>query len=320
MSTSLPFASQKVSLLTDLRQRPALLLRELLWRWLCGGMLLALAGYDGWRIWTASQPALQATGLFRLSSDSLLEDPSQIATAFAAATGIVRPLVEHAAAGLAPLAIFCWVAAFGLGRTSVLASYDARLPRRPWLLAACEGVRVGALLAASAVWSALVQVASSVALKGASPNLLLYAVLMLGATVAVLLVWGRVARAVELSQAIALVESLAFREAFRRAWRPGSTLAAQQVRPIRKAAGRARLFLLVAAFVFTLLPAPFAAGWPLAVWWVVLSLVLLAAADAVRLGVLFALVGMVREARSVTPFAPGVSASVSRVASPGTRH
>ncbi len=307
MSTSpLPFAPGRISLFTDLRQQPALLLRELVWRWLCGGVLLALAGYDGWRIWAASLPALQATGLFRLSPDSLVEDPSQLATAFAAACGIVRPLVEHAAAGLAPLAIFCWVAAFAVGRAAVLARYDPRLPRRPWLLAACEGMRVGVLLAASAIWSGLIQLASSVALRGAAPNLLLYLVLALAATAAVLLLWGRVARAVELSQALALIESLSFQDAFRLAWRPERALAAQQVRPIRKAASRARLYLLVTAFVFTLAPAPFAAGWPLFAWWLALSLVLLAGADAVRLGVLFALLGLVREARSsrIAPFAP----------------
>ena len=295
MSTfSLPLAPQKVLLFADLRQRPALLVRELLWRWLCGGVLLALAGYDGWRIWNASLPALQSTGLFRLSADSLLQDPSQLSTAFAAASSIVRPQIEHAALGLAPLAIFCWVGAYALGRASVLALYDRRLPRRPWLLAACEGTRVGALLAASALWSALIQLASTVALRGASPNLLLYAVLALAATGAVLLLWGRVARAVELAQALALVESLAFSDALWRAWRLDRALAAQQVRPIRKAAGRARLLLLVAAFVLTLLPAPFGTGWPLVVWWVALSLALLAAADAVRLGVLFALLGMAR--------------------------
>ncbi len=297
-SSSLPLAPRKVSLFADLRQRPALLLRELAWRWLCGGVLLALAGYDGWRIWTASLPALEATGLFRLSGDSLLQDPLQLFTAFTAAVGMVRPQVEHAAVGLAPLAIFCWVAAFALGRASVLARYDARLPRRPWLLAACEGVRVGALLGASAVWSGLIQLASAVALRGGAPNPLLYAVLALGATAGVLLLWARVARAVELSQAVALVERLSFQNAFRRAWGFDRALAAQLLRPIRKAAGWARLALLGAAFVLTLLPAPFAAGWPLFAWWGALSLVLLAAADAVRLGVLFALLSMVRDAQS----------------------
>ena len=296
--SSLVVPASRPALLEELRARPALLLRELLWRWSCGGLLLLLAGYDGFRILHASMPALQATGIFSVTGDSLLQDPSELSTAFSASSGIVRPQLEQAALGIAPLAIFCWVLAFGFGRRAVLAAYDARLACGPWLLVTCELIRVGAMLAASAVWGWLVELASYVALRGEAPHILLYGLLVCGATAAVLMVWGRVARAVELCMALAMVRRLPFGDAFAAAWRFGSGAEAPRLQPIRKAASRLRLYLLLAAGAFTFLPAPFSTGWPLGAWWAALSLLLLAGADAVRLGVLFALVQVVREAGS----------------------
>ncbi|RRA47540.1 hypothetical protein D1Y84_03735 [Acidipila sp. EB88] len=287
-----------MAVLAPLRERPGLLFGELAWRWSCGGLLLLLAGYQGWRIVEAWLPWIRATGLLSLSGDSLLEDPSRLTTAFAAASAIVMPPIEHAAWGLGPLAVFCWVAAFAWGRSGVLRSYDVRLPRRPWLLAAAEGSRLAVMLAASAVWGELVQLSSAVALRGSAPNGLLYGVLVLAATVLVLAGWGRIARTIEAAMALGLVDSLGFLTAFRAAWQLRGSAISAEVGATRKAAGRLRLWLVGAAVVFTLLPAPFSTGWQLVAWWLLLSLVLLAGADAVRLGVLFALLGATRARRA----------------------
>ncbi len=290
----------RVSIWAELRQRPSLLGLELLWRWVCGGLLLLVASFDTWRIWTASQAALQSTGLFQLSSDSVFDDPSRLLTVFTAAMNILRPQLERAAWGLAPFALFCWIVAFALGRQALLARYDARLPRRPWLLAGAEGLRLGALVGASCAWSASMEGAAQVSLHGAAPSSLLYAVLVLAATALLGWLWARAARAIELCVVLALADGLPFGSAFQRAWQMPRDGLGGRLRAIRRGQNRARLWLLAAAFVFTLLPDPFAQLWARVGWGIVLTLFLLGAASAVRLGVLFAGLGAVREARAAS--------------------
>jgi hypothetical protein len=303
-------APARVSIWAELRERPSLLGLELLWRWLCGGSLLLVAGFDATRIWAAAQPALQATGLFQLSSDSLLDDPLKLLTIFTAVMNIVRPQVERAAWGLAPFALFCWLVAFALGRQALLARYDARLPHRPWLLAGTEGLRLAALLIASYAWSAAMDGASALSLHGAAPNVLLYALLVLAATVLLWWLWARVARALELCVVLALADGLLFSAAYQRAWTMPRAGLGGRLRMIRRAQSRARLWLLVAALVLTLLPDPFAQFRARVGWGMALTLALLGAGGAVRLGVLFASLGAVREARAASalphtrPFAP----------------
>ncbi len=280
-------------LLAELRARPDLLLREVMWRWATGGVLLGIAGYDALRIWAASLPALRATGVFSLSLQSLANDPVSPLTSFSAASGILRPQLEHAAAGLAPLALFLWVLAFAVGRGHVLGRYDRRLHPDFWLLAGYEALRIAALFGISIAWSELIELDSFLFLQHGTPSVLLYGGSAALVTAAALLAWRRISVAVELGTAIGLVHNEAFLRSLRKAWAPARTERAE-VRAVRSAAARIRFFLFCAAGLLTVLPAPFSAGRPLFAWWVLLSLVLLAAADAVKLGILFTLMGSVR--------------------------
>lgn len=296
MSTASYSLARRPALLSEFRERPSLLVWELCWRWCCGGFLLCVVGYDAMRIWTASAPAVRATGIFTISGDSLLSNPAQLSSAVMSTVGIVRPQVEHAIAGLAPLGIFCWIAAFGFGRAAIMARYDRRLARRGWLLAECEALRLGALFAASFLWGVFLHVASALTLRGGSPSLLLYVLLVLVISAVLLAAWTRVAKTVELTMAVGLSEALPLRAAFHRAWRVPHQAAALRVRQVRKAAQRMRIYFFGGALLLTVLPAPVAAGWALVAWWVAISLVTLAAADALRLGVQFALIAALREA------------------------
>jgi hypothetical protein len=298
MSTSPSSIAGEVRLFSELRQRPGLLVWELLWRWGCGGCLLGLAAWDASRIWASSLPALRVSGILAISADSVLQQPSQFLAMVGTAVGILRPPVERAAWGLAPLMVFCWVLAFALGRGAVLARYDARLLRRPFLLATCEGLRLCLLFAVLGLWVGLMRFASAVALGGETPNLLLYGALVAAGTGVLLSVWPRLARCLVLSMALGLLEPLPFGQAYGQAWRwyGGSTV--RQAKGFRKAARRARLVLFLILVVCTFFPTPFEKGWPMVVWWSVLSLLPLVAADAARLGILFTLLRVVRVLRA----------------------
>lgn len=282
---SLPAVSTPpaVPLFTPLRERPGLLLLELAWRWLCGGFLLLLAGYEGWRIWAASVPQLRALGLLNLSPGSALEDPGQALSALSQSGAFLLPQVERATWGLAPLGIFVWVAAFALGRTAVLARFDPRLPRRPWLLAQAEGFRVVGLLGIGAAWSTL---AASVLHRLATdapafPSLLL----LLCVTVAALLFTEPLRRTMQIAAILALVGNRSLLSTWRRAWSFHKTPAAQ---PIREAVKRVRRLALLLGLVLAFVPSPFPFGPWLLAWWLLLTLPSLAAADAWRLGATFA--------------------------------
>ncbi len=284
----------RTALFEALRERPGLLAWELLWRWLCGALLLAMAALAGSRIWAQARPAVEATGVLSLSGDSLLEDPSRPFVAFSSALQVLRPQMEHAAAGLAPLGIFCWLVAFALGRTAVLARYDGRLPQRPSLLAACEGVRLLWLGAASLGWSVCLQGAAALALRGSEPNVLLYVCIALGSILLLALLWVKGARTLELLLMFALLKRLSFGEAFRRALQPLDSQLKAHLSRARRAAGRMRFLLVLAAFALGLLPSPGSGAMAEWLWWGALSLVLLGAAGAVRLALLFTCLELVR--------------------------
>ncbi len=274
-------------LFLEIQQRPGLLLREIAWRWTCGSLLLALAGFAAWRVWTDALPSLRATGLFLLTPDLLLADPSQIASTLPEAFDVLRLPLERAAAGIAPLAIFLWVCGFAFGRARVLARFDPRLPRRPWLLAQFEAVRLGGLFLAAAAWAGLAHGAYALTFRGEDAHILLYLALLGLITFGMGRLTGRFQRALFIGLALALVQSRPLGPSLRRAWRMDEHT---RIVPLRKAVGRIRASMLAAAVVLAFVPAPFHFGWALAAWWLVFSLPPLAAADAWRLGAFFALV------------------------------
>ncbi len=293
MSTPpIPYAPKEAPLFAEIRRRPHLFLRELGWRWSTAALLLAIAGYDGRRIWSRSLPSLRATGVFALSPDGALENPTHLLDVF---NGIVRlfgPQIERACYGLLPLAIFCWVCAFAWGRTAVLQRFDPTLPRRPWLLAESEAFRICGLLAFAVVWGVVVQALYHSLAEGASPHPFLFLLSALAVTGVELAYSAHFRRAAVLASALVLVERRSVWSVFRRAW---GLHRADEVQPIRQAVIRIRFLLTLAGVGLVFVPAPFGLGWPLVAWWVAWSLPPLAVADAWRLGAYLELVRVLRE-------------------------
>lgn len=276
-------ASSDVSLFEAVRHRPGLLMLELAWRWLAGSFLWLMAGYEGWRIWTASLPRLHLIGLIDLSPVGLLEDPSQGLPMLADTVAVLQPQVERAAWGLAPLAIFLWVAAYALGRTAVMARFDASLPRRPWLLAEIEAARILTQLALAGLWGMLAEAVYHRFVHDQASGFL--SCLLVAISVAALMFATPVRRTLQIATLLALVENRSLRSVLRRAW---SFHRDPAVQPLRRAINRARLLFFVAGLVLTVVPAPVPFGPLLVAWWGLLTLPSLAAADAWRLSAIFA--------------------------------
>ncbi len=292
--------------------RPALLLIELTWRWLCGAFLLLLTGLAAQKIASATLPAIQATGLFSQTLESAIQDPTQISVAFAGTLAILRPYVVRSAEGLAPLALFAWVTAFALGRTAVLRRYDSTLPSRPWLLAVCEALRLLVLVAASAFWymalgwaaryalGSPTETAGSAATQG-EPNLFLYSALVICISIGLAALWSLLSWALVAAPLIALLERTSFTNGFVRSLRVRA--ARGKFVEVNLAMGIIKLGLVVLAMVLSSTPLPFESvvqGWPLYVWWGFVTLLYLAASDFFKLARLFAFLDFWAQARSRT--------------------
>ncbi len=276
--------------------RPGLLLRELGWRWGCGGLLLLLLAYAGRGIYRAVQPALAATGIVRLLAESrgnlLVMDPEQMLGSFPAAAAVLAPPLERAILGLLPLAVFCWAAAFAIGRTAVLVRFDARLPRRPFLLAVCQGFELLLGVSLFRLWSVLVKAACGPLWSSRPIEMLL---LLTAFSAAVFWAWRFLTFKVQLAMALGLVENIGGTEALRRAFHLPDKRILGRSRRFEKRMRRLQILVLLPILVLPLLPSPFAGTFFTAAWRVVLSLLPLAATDAVRLAVFFGLLEDMRE-------------------------
>ena len=278
-------------------RRPGLLAVELAWRWSCGAFLLLLAGWQGLRIAEAVRPAVEATGIFRLSLESVTADPEAAAQAFAQCTAILQPPLEHSLAGLAPLALFVWAAAFALGRTALLRRYDARLAPRRFLLAGCEGLRLVLLAAVSWGWYAGMQAAGRVALGHGEPNLPLYAALVIALSLGLFALWSAVGWALLAAPLVGILGGLPFGAALVRSLR--LRRARRRLLDVNLLMAVIKLALLVLAAVLSASPLPLSdavQGWPLYSWYGFVTLLYLVASDFFKVARLLAFVDFCRGA------------------------
>ena len=284
------------SLYAEHRARPALLLLELLWRWGLGAVLLGLTGYEAWGIWAASAPLLRGTGVLTLLRTGLpaplLQHSVPLLRECDAAADVLWPRVEHAVLEFAPLAALYWSLAYGWGRAAVLARWDPTLPRRPWLLAQSEAFRMFGSLAAAGTWIAIAKEGANLIARGVSTSRVSFEILLLGVAAVILVYSMHYRRAVFIAASLAILEGRSFLSTFPRAWQMDRCPAIQ---PLRRAVDRTRLTLALVGLVLFFVPAPFGLGWPLLLWWAAWSLPPLAAAEAWKLGAIFALIRVLKE-------------------------
>lgn len=265
--------------LAECWRMPSLLARELLWRWGVGIPMLALVGWEGFKI--LSSVSLAHTGVYNFS----LIDTVAAAQIVSAVTDVLLPPVRSVAVWLAPLFAVVWSVASGFGRTSVLRRYDPTLRRAPWTLAAMQFIRIAVLGASFAAWFLCLHWAAETSLGGPVPDLVTYFVKAIFLSFAVFSFWAAVGWAFSIAPLLALLEGTGIVASLRSSLRLGHGslrgLRAKLVE-INLVLGIVKAALIVLSMVFCATPVPFKEeinGPSLYAWWVLVTVAYLAASD-----------------------------------------
>jgi hypothetical protein len=296
-----------VLILGECWRKPALLARELAWRWLFGLPALVVLAYECLRIYHAADTALTGAGLNQFT----LTDPNQAAVIVGAAVDILRPLVEHLLLWLLPLLAIGWSLASGVGRNLVLRRFDATLAWRPLAVSLLQALRIAALGGTFALWYASLHWAAAKALTGAGdPNLVLYLSLVICFSLAIFSLWSLLSWIFYIAPLLLLLENRSLAATLARSLRLGSVTG--KLIEVNLIMGIVKLALVVLAMVFSAVPVPFEAqmhGPALYFWWVAVSVLYCIAADFFQLARVIAFVRFWQAAHRQTVPASGTLSS-----------
>lgn len=255
--------------------RPALLVRELAWRWLFGIPALLLIFYEGARIYAATGTQLEATGIAQFS----LEDPMRAAVMVADAFAVLKGPVLHAAMWVLPVLAIGWAIASGVGRNLVLRRYDAALPMKPLPLVIVQLLRIVALGGSFAAWFFAIHWAAVYSLSR-EPNLVLYCALVIFLSLGIFTVWALLSWVFSIAPLLVLLENRGVFASLYRSLRLGPLTA--KLVEVNLVMGIVKLALIVLAMVFSATPLPFATvmtGAPLYIWWGIVTVLYMVASD-----------------------------------------
>jgi hypothetical protein len=286
-----------IHVLGECWSRPSLVALEILWRWLFGIPMLAVLAWQGLRIYFAIANRLAATGIDQFS----LVDPMQAAVIVSDVYAVIMPPIFRAASWIVPVALLVWAAVSGIGRNAVLRRYDPSLPRRWFTLSGLQLLRILFLGGSFVLWFALVQWAGNSSLSGDEPNLVAYCALVICLSLGIFTVWALVSWVFSIAPLLVLLEDRGIGSSLVRSLRLGPLTG--KLVEINLILGIVKLALVVLAMVFSAIPLPFASnmeGPPLYAWWVVVSVLYLAASDFFQVARLIAFIQLWRGLRSVS--------------------
>jgi len=233
-----------------------LTLAEVLWRWAYGIPAAAL-------IWFVAVHVIRSSGadLGELRRISLL-DPEGAVAILDSLWAALGPGTLRAVAWVAPILVVSWVIASALGRTLVLRRADRRLHASPGVLIVLHAVRVAALAASFAIWWALLQWAARVAIVGPmatghDPNAVLYASIVIVATLGVFTFWAVASWALSIAPLIAMLHGSGVAASLRTAFCLGPVRG--KLVEINLVMGIVKIALIVLAMVASASPLPFQA-------------------------------------------------------------
>lgn len=247
-----------VANLSWLRQRPALTLLEVAWRWCFGIPALVLAYTQAARVF--SSVPWRATGIENISINQLLTDPVAASSTVASFAGVVGPGLYHAAAWLAPVLLAAWAIVSGLGRTALLRRMDSALHASPATLIVLQLVRVLPLVIALAAWwfglRALVRWTIVQPIdSGQDPRMMLYAGGAIVLTLALFVLSAVIGWIFSIAPLLAMLHGSGPAQSLRDALR------VRQIRgslvEINLVLGIVKIALIVLAMVFSACPLPF---------------------------------------------------------------
>jgi uncharacterized membrane protein len=255
-----------INIISKCWRSPSLLALELLWRWAFGIPLLALLGWQGWRVYTETATQLAGTGIF----DTSLTDPMRAAVAMSDCYAILAPSVLSLLTWLVPVAIVGWAAVSGIGRSAVLRRYDPSLPRRWDALVLLQLLRAVFLVGSIIFWFASIHWAAATTMRGDSPNILDYLALCICLSLAIFMLWALVSWVFSIAPLLALLENRSVASSLARSLHLGPLKG--KLVEINLIMGIIKLALVVLAMVWSAIPLPFEAvvqGSSLYAWWAV---------------------------------------------------
>jgi|SRR5208283_1700050 hypothetical protein len=260
-------------------KRPSLTALEILWRWAFGVPALVLLSSQALGVWRQTQ--VDPSALRQIS----LLDPVNAAATLTQTTMQLLPPVLRVARWLAPLLLLAWIVASSFGRVLVLRRFDAQLHARPVTLMLLQAARLAALLGGFALWFACLQAAGDVAVKlpissGRDPNLVLYCVIIIVATLGMFTLWAVVSWMFSVAPLLAMLGNLGARASLATAFRLGPLRS--RLIGINLVMGIVKIALIVLALVASACPLPFesvATPQFMAFWYAAITVLYLVASD-----------------------------------------
>jgi hypothetical protein len=252
---------------------------EILWRWVAGAPILALAA---WRIEIASgtvhvdTSALEAMTVFK---------PVAAFGAIHGALAAIVPAAKPVAMWLLPVAAVWWLVMAALGRTLVMKRFDKTLHARPLTLLVLGVLRAALLAGAWALWVWVVLKAGAIAITGpaaagSEPDIVLYSAILICGSLLVYVLWALMSWPFQLAPLLAMQRNLGPGASLGVALR--STAARGKLIEVNLVMSIVKIAVLVLGMVFSACPLPFAnveSQMFLACWWAGIGLVYLAALD-----------------------------------------
>ncbi len=268
-----------VGVMGTIWKRPGLLGLELLWRWSAAVPLLLLAGWAGSRALHGVHidlAALAAMTAFK---------PVEVGATLQSQGAIVLPALLPSALWFVPLALVVWAASSAFGRTAIWRRLQPALQARYLVLFGLGLLRAALLLASLALWFWGIVAAGRFAVaepaaRGAEPNLVLYAALLVGLSLLLFMLWLLLSWVLDVAPLFAMTTERRMGASLRAALNAGPLRS--KLMETNLVMGIVKVALLVLAMVFSASPLPFETvetqGF-LAVWWAIGLLLYLLASD-----------------------------------------
>ncbi len=263
-----------VHLLGALWRRPALLARELAWRWLYGIPALLLLFYAGRHLLALLLAA--NTGIANFS----LQDPMVAAQVVASSAVAITPDLLRVAVWMGPLLAAGWAIASGLGRSFVIRALEPRTRFVPGRVIALQLLRVVLIAGTFLGWFAAVRWAAHTTLNREQPNLVAYSAYVICFSLGIFTAWLLLSWVLSIAPLLATLEGRGVLSSLLASLRLGPLTG--KLVEINLVLGIVKLALLVLAMVFSATPLPFESimsGTPLYLWWGGVTLLYLIASD-----------------------------------------
>jgi len=244
--------------LTFVRDRPALTLLEVAWRWLFGIPAIALIYTEGAKVFAATP--WQSTNIENLTVNQLLTDPLKASETLANFASIVGPGLYHAAAWIAPLLLVAWAIISGIGRTIVLRRMDKTLHAKVPTLIALQLLRtVPIALSVTLWWIGLRALAQASILgpiaAGGDPQIMVYVGGAIALTLGLFVLTSASGWAFTIAPILAMMHNTGVARSLRDGLRVGKLRGS--LVEINLVLGIVKIALLVLAMVFSACPLPF---------------------------------------------------------------